>query len=70
MSTRKKQLKNYAKAARLKLIALPDSDMLSSLSHALDGLEKVIKENARELRKIKKAIKARKKGERDDAGRS
>jgi hypothetical protein len=44
--------------------------MLSSLSHALDGLEKVIKENARELRKIKKAIKARKKGERDDAGRS
>jgi hypothetical protein len=61
MSTRKKQLKNYAKAARLKLIALPDSDMLSSLSHALDGLEKVIKENAREITKIKKFLKDKRK---------
>jgi hypothetical protein len=49
------------KVCKSKLIALADSDMIASLHHALDGLEKVIKENAREITKIKKFLKDKRK---------
>lgn len=48
------------KKHKIKLITLPDGDMISSLSHALEGLEKVIKENAKNIKKIKQAMKWKK----------